>query len=122
MSEIDRAILKLHYAMQATDLSVRRMQERAAKLHERFNPVAVARREFNNWAKSEEGRGFKLRLREQQQGYCACNSCNANHPLGIEYLEIDHIKPLSKFPELALEPKNLQLLCAPCNKRKSAKV
>lgn len=33
---------------------------------------------------------------------------------GIE-LHVDHIKPISKFPELALEPTNLQVLCRDCN-------
>lgn len=37
---------------------------------------------------------------------------------GIE-LHVDHIKPISKFPELALEPENLQVLCRDCNLGKS---
>lgn len=32
---------------------------------------------------------------------------------------IDHIKPRSKFPELAYEVSNLQVLCAECNEGKS---
>lgn len=39
----------------------------------------------------------------------------------VERLQIDHIKPRSIFPELALEPTNLQVLCWPCNKKKAAK-
>lgn len=30
-------------------------------------------------------------------------------------LHVDHIKPRSKFPELALNPNNLQVLCEECN-------
>lgn len=30
-------------------------------------------------------------------------------------LHVDHIKPRSLFPELELEPSNLQVLCAQCN-------
>lgn len=35
------------------------------------------------------------------------------------YLVVDHIKPRSKFPELALDPDNLQVLCNDCNMGKS---
>mgnify|MGYP003675798593 CR=1 FL=1 len=33
-------------------------------------------------------------------------------------LEIDHIKPESKYPELALDENNVQLLCRSCNASK----
>lgn len=39
----------------------------------------------------------------------------------FEDLEIDHIKPLSKFPELAYEITNIQLLCKEEHRKKSAK-
>jgi 5-methylcytosine-specific restriction endonuclease McrA len=34
---------------------------------------------------------------------------------------VDHIYPRSKFPLLELEPDNMQVLCTPCNLRKSNK-
>jgi 5-methylcytosine-specific restriction endonuclease McrA len=34
-------------------------------------------------------------------------------------INIDHIKPKSKYPELAMEFSNLQVLCWPCNKSKN---
>lgn len=34
-------------------------------------------------------------------------------------LHVDHIKPKSKYPKLAYEFSNLQVLCKECNKRKS---
>lgn len=37
----------------------------------------------------------------------------------IEQICVDHIKPKSKYPELAYEFNNLQPLCWPCNKKKS---
>ena len=37
-------------------------------------------------------------------------------------LHVDHIKPISRFPELATDPNNLQALCAPCNLSKSARL
>jgi hypothetical protein len=33
-------------------------------------------------------------------------------------LHVDHIKPRSKYPDLALDLSNLQILCATCNSRK----
>lgn len=34
-------------------------------------------------------------------------------------LQVDHIKPISLYPHLALEQDNLQVLCRDCNKGKS---
>lgn len=34
-------------------------------------------------------------------------------------IHVDHIKPISKHPELALDINNLQVLCLDCNKGKS---
>ena len=45
-----------------------------------------------------------------------CCHCGA-----AERLQVDHIRPKSKFPELALDPANLQLLCWPCNRTKAAR-
>ena len=36
-----------------------------------------------------------------------------------ESVQVDHIKPKSKHPELALDISNLQPLCWSCNRRKS---
>lgn len=41
--------------------------------------------------------------------------------LNTNNLEVDHIKPRSKYPELALEKSNLQILCRTCNRIKSNK-
>jgi hypothetical protein len=35
-------------------------------------------------------------------------------------IQVDHIKPRSKYPQLALDSKNLQVLCKPCNLGKGA--
>lgn len=45
---------------------------------------------------------------------CACNSSESE-------LHIDHIKPVSKYPKLAFDINNLQVLCKDCNLSKSNK-
>lgn len=47
----------------------------------------------------------------------ACQCCGASPKTGA-VLNVDHIKPRKLLPELALDIKNLQVLCGPCNKGK----
>lgn len=49
-------------------------------------------------------------------GRCKC--CGASSADGAR-LHVDHIKPRSKFPELALSLDNMQVLCDLCNVAKS---
>lgn len=46
-----------------------------------------------------------------------CLCCNSTD----KPLHVDHIKPISKYPELKLEITNLQVLCEDCNLGKSNK-
>jgi HNH endonuclease len=43
-----------------------------------------------------------------------CEVCGRGRPHG-QVLNVDHIKPRRKHPELALDIKNLQVLCGDCN-------
>lgn len=43
-----------------------------------------------------------------------CNFCGARARDGV-YLHVDHVKPISKYPELRLSLDNLQVLCEDCN-------
>jgi 5-methylcytosine-specific restriction endonuclease McrA len=54
------------------------------------------------------------RIHDAQRGKCAC--CRTK--IGKKY-EVDHIQPISKGG--SNWPKNLQLLCPPCNRRKHAR-
>lgn len=52
----------------------------------------------------------------QEQGR-VCQKCR--HRIADDYdLTVDHIKPRSKFPQLALDKSNLQVLCRRCNSAK----
>lgn len=60
-----------------------------------------------------------LRFDALKAGNGSCNLCGrSNRQHGI-ILHVDHIKPKSRFPELALDPNNLQILCEDCNLGKS---
>lgn len=47
-----------------------------------------------------------------------CAKCGAKHSYN-NWLEIDHIKPVSKYPALVMDIDNLQVLCRNCNRLKS---
>jgi 5-methylcytosine-specific restriction endonuclease McrA len=53
------------------------------------------------------------RLFDLQRGKCA--NCHKKHPR----MEVDHIRAISRGG--SSDPSNLQLLCMPCNRRKSSK-
>lgn len=48
-----------------------------------------------------------------------CQACGRG-PMEGAVLNVDHIKPLSRHPELALDLSNLQVLCGACNAGKGA--
>lgn len=54
----------------------------------------------------------------QEQGR-VCQACGSRITIDCD-LTVDHIKPRSKFPELALDKSNLQVLCRRCNSTKGA--
>lgn len=45
----------------------------------------------------------------------ACEACGRSRQSHGVVLHVDHIKPRSKYPDLALEVTNLQALCEDCN-------
>ena len=50
-----------------------------------------------------------------------CQCCGATAKTSGEPIQVDHIKPRSLFPELALDSENTQVMCGPCNMGKSNK-
>lgn len=55
-----------------------------------------------------------LRIEVLAESNRRCLLCGNSPDNGIA-LHVDHIKPRSLFPELALEKSNLQVLCEDCN-------
>ena len=61
---------------------------------------------------SYEWRKVRLIALKRDGAKCAC--CGAT-PASGAVMNVDHIKPRKFFPELALDPDNLQVLCHECN-------
>ncbi|MDP2562764.1 HNH endonuclease [Psychrobium sp. 1_MG-2023] len=61
---------------------------------------------------TQQWKELRYRAFKQYQNKCAC--CGATPETGA-VLHVDHIKPRSKYPELALCLDNLQILCEICN-------
>ena len=55
-----------------------------------------------------------LRIEVLAESNRRCVLCGSSPDNGIK-LHVDHIKPRSLYPELALEKSNLQILCEDCN-------
>lgn len=60
---------------------------------------------------------LRYRALKLHGGHCQC--CGAVPGPGNP-LQVDHIKPRSRFPELELDLHNLQVLCKSCNLGKGA--
>ena len=68
---------------------------------------------------SKEWRTVRYRVIKKYAGACmACGRTKKDHGIVIH---VDHIKPRSIYPDLALTYDNLQLLCEDCNLGKSNK-
>jgi 5-methylcytosine-specific restriction endonuclease McrA len=61
---------------------------------------------------SYEWRRVRMVVLKRDGARCAC--CGATPADGLR-MNVDHIKPRRKYPELALDPANLQVLCEVCN-------
>jgi len=68
---------------------------------------------MNNFYKSREWREIRYVALRASNRSCQC--CGAKNT----ELHVDHIKPISKYPHLKLDLKNLQILCRECNLGKS---
>lgn len=67
---------------------------------------------------SREWLDLRYRVLQKSGGSCKLCGCRASSD---NPLQVDHIKPRSKHPELALVESNMQVLCKNCNQGKSNK-
>lgn len=109
-------VTKAHQVKQQ-DLARRRLiaikQRQAEILEDARKPKAKAAQTFYN---SSEWRKLRYQALKLYGAKCACCGRTAKHGC---VMHVDHIKPRSKYPHLALEITNLQILCDECNVSKS---
>jgi 5-methylcytosine-specific restriction endonuclease McrA len=94
-------------------LKLNQHRQQATRIRIYYHPRNV----FGRWRDSDEGKAWKQKQFETIGAVCP--RCQIEFPT-IHCFDIDHIKPLSKYPALATELRNLQLLCGDCNGRKGA--
>ena len=76
------------------------------------------RQETWDFYKTRSWLRMRYRALKKHGGRCQC--CGRSAKDGV-ILQVDHIKPRSKYPELELRLSNLQVLCGDCNQGKSNK-
>jgi 5-methylcytosine-specific restriction endonuclease McrA len=115
MTDLHLAAKKLLGILQKSDQQIATLATKAEVIKAKYDPVKVARSEFKNWRQSFDGKNWKKEKFKSIHGVCPVCSQKFNN---ARHFDIDHIKPLSKYPELALLKGNLQLLCHACNLQK----
>ncbi len=94
-------------------------KNKSKKIKNKKKRKIISRSDSNKFYKSEEW--LRLRVRVLEKYECKCMMCGRSPKNHGVVIHVDHIKPRSKYPNLALEFSNLQLLCADCNLGKSNK-
>jgi len=89
------------------------------KTHAQAVQARKGREEAKNAAVGGDGflRSYKwrvLRMKVLEARGARCECCGATPADGVK-MNVDHIKPRLRHPELALEFSNLQVLCDACN-------
>lgn len=85
--------------------------------HETIHDILTKERVDKN---ANMRRWFELRYEVLKESNGKCSLCGASAKDGTT-LQVDHIKPKSKYLELEFDKSNLQVLCATCNVGKSNK-
>ncbi|MBY6095369.1 HNH endonuclease [Ferrimonas balearica] len=132
-SQAGRQRRKTYQTERAAKRSIRRWLEQSGEEEARHAILYVAGSETRMFRNADElepalptspGDFYRsqawLTLRAQAfihfGNHCACCGAKAGPDVA---LQVDHIKPRSLYPELALELDNLQILCRDCNLGKS---
>jgi 5-methylcytosine-specific restriction endonuclease McrA len=109
-SELARSLMLLKNRL---DQQIKDFEKDAQEIRQYYAPRA----RFERWKATEDGKVWKEKQYKRQQG--RCGSCAI--VIAVKGSHIDHIQPISKFPELAIDVKNLRLLCPDCNIKKGNK-
>jgi 5-methylcytosine-specific restriction endonuclease McrA len=113
-SPFEELVTSLFKTTKRVDTALTKLQGIATEINAKYSPRA----EFIRWRDSQEGQLWKYNKYQAQGSYCAICS----EPIQLKGSHIDHIQPLSFFPHLALDTRNLQVTCPDCNTSKSNKL
>ena len=86
-------------------------------------PATPSKSTKQTFYESWEWATLRMKALKANGGRCECCGAGASDTTvsgDPVRLHVDHIKPISKYWELRLEIKNLQVLCAECNRGKGA--
>ena len=108
LSQLTEKLFRLNNKL---DKSLQNIQKLINKIKQKYEP----RTEFNRWRSSEEGKLWKKQQYQKQKQCCAI----CQEKIELKGSHIDHIKPLSRYPDLSLDTSNLQIACGQCNTSKS---
>lgn len=97
----------------------RRRREREAAKLQADAAVKASERKKAKKAFQQSGEWAKVRYKALKRDGGRCLLCGRTAKDGVG-IHVDHIKPKSKYPELALVLSNLQVLCSECNEGKGA--
>jgi HNH endonuclease len=89
-----------------------------------FREALLKRIEYETFYRSTEWHILRqtfLRSRKETAGRCSCDFCRKTIWRQRD-ITVDHIKPRSKFPQLAMSIDNLSLACRRCNSSKGSKL
>lgn len=105
---------KLNSAIQSADSEIKNKKQRddpkrAASSFIQNSKIDPTSDEFLS---SFEWRATRMMALKKHGATCQC--CGASAKTGA-VIHVDHIKPRKKFPSLALDVENLQVLCHECN-------
>jgi 5-methylcytosine-specific restriction endonuclease McrA len=97
----------------AANIRKKQKKKAAKKAKQSGRPVrAAGPAPDENFYRSMKWRQLRYLALRNTDGRCqACGACAAD---GVK-MHVDHIKPRSRFPELALSLDNLTVLCEDCN-------
>ncbi|HAA26337.1 MAG TPA: HNH endonuclease [Cyanobacteria bacterium UBA8553] len=112
-SPFKELVKNLFEATKQVDTALGELKEVSTKINAKYDP----RSEFIRWRDSKDGQFWKQKQYQIQSKRCA--SCQKR--IQLKGSHIDHVEPLSLYPHLALETKNLRLTCPDCNISKGNK-
>lgn len=92
--------------------TVAQHKKKSQKFLQSLEPPAYVRGLGDDFYRTREWQKARFHTLHRSDGKCVL--CGAGKADGA-IMQVDHIKPRSKFPELELDTRNLQVLCKDCN-------